>query len=467
MAENETPQNLSVGRNVKIGMFHVGSGMADVLATGVWNRIMISDLGFSATPVSLLASLRYFLAPLSVWAGRMSDDRAIGGYRRLSWIWSGRLMMVISLMLLGWTTAALVGGAAAGFGMWAVITLAMLLFSLGSALSGSTFLALIYDRAPEHQRGRAVGIVWTFLLVGFTVAGIFFGLLLPSDGDPANGFTFTAGDVLNLFIIGAVAMGVLWFVSVWGEEKRTRNTQAAAAQSSPEGKVSIRDDLKIVWRDRRMRAFFWYLGLSMFFAFAQDPVLEPFAGDVFGMDAAVTTRFAAYWGSMSILGSLFFLWLSRRRKWLTNTRMSYIGVAVLVATFALFTLSSVMEIRQLVTPGLILLGLGLGLWNIGTLGLMMDMSPAGRAGTFLGFWTLVVTFGRGFGVAGGGILRDVVLSITSSLQISYGAVFFLEVIGLGVALWMLSQVRIEEFKADLAATRAEGDTAAILAGAMD
>ena len=37
----DTPpaENLSVGRNMKIGLFHLGSGMADVIITGFWNRI--------------------------------------------------------------------------------------------------------------------------------------------------------------------------------------------------------------------------------------------------------------------------------------------------------------------------------------------------------------------------------------------------------------------------------------------
>ena len=67
MSAQQEP-NLTIGRNLKIGLFHLGSGMADVITTGIWNRIMISDLGFSATPVSLLISLKYFLAPLGVWA---------------------------------------------------------------------------------------------------------------------------------------------------------------------------------------------------------------------------------------------------------------------------------------------------------------------------------------------------------------------------------------------------------------
>src|SRR5215207_9233271 len=121
--------NLSPARNVKIGFFHFGSGLADIIATGIWNRIMISDLGFSATPIGLLVSLRYFLAPLGVWAGRMSDRHAIGGYRRLFWIWSGRALMAISLALLGLSTAHIARGNEPTFGVWAAITSALLMFS--------------------------------------------------------------------------------------------------------------------------------------------------------------------------------------------------------------------------------------------------------------------------------------------------------------------------------------------------
>lgn len=201
----------------------------------------------------------------------------------------------------------------------------------------------------------------------------------------------------------------------------------------------------------------------MMFAFSQDLILEPFAADVFGMEARHTTRFAAYWGSMSILGTLVFLFLSRRYKRLTNTVMSNIGVAVLVVTFALFALSSFAGIRGLVTPGLILLGLGLGFWNVGTLGLMMDMSPFGRAGTFLGFWTLVVTMARGLGVSGGGVLRDIGLQLGASGEVAYGVVFVIGTIGLLISLWTLSQVHADEFTQGDQPT----DAANVFAGALD
>ncbi|RMG79870.1 MAG: MFS transporter [Chloroflexi bacterium] len=473
MDEQRDEKNLSIGRNLKIGFFHLGSGMADVLATGVWNRIMISDLGFAATPVSILASLRYFLAPLGVWAGRLSDERTFFGFRRLFWVWLGRLMMVLGIFMLGFTTAALANDVDAGLEpqatplMWGLLAAALLLFGLGNALSGSTFLALIYDRAREDQRGRAVGIVWTFLLLGFTVAGIFFGIMLPSReatelGEEAAGVLNFAPEVLQtLFIVTALVLGTLWFFSLLGEEKRTRQNYTSET-GDDSAQTSLRADLKLAWSNRATRFFFWYLALSMIFAFAQDPILEPFGGDVFNMEARITTRFAAYWGSMSILGTVAFLFLSRRYKRLTNTAMSWIGVLVLVLTFALFAVSAFGGIRWLVTPALITLGIGLGVWNVGTLGLMMDMSPFGRAGTFLGFWTLVVTFGRGLGVSGGGIIRDTVLNITGNAQIAYGSVFVLEVVGLLVALWALRQVNAKAF-----IQQETRDATAVLAGSLD
>ncbi len=456
-------QNLSIGRNIKIGLFHLGSGMADVVTTGIWNRIMISDLGFSATPVSLLISLKYFLAPLGVWAGRVSDRQAIGGYRRLFWIWLGRAMMVIGMATLGISTAHIARGNAATFGIWAAISISMLLFSLGTAFSGGTFLALIYDRSSEKQRGRAVGIVWTFLLLGFTFAGIIFGVMLPHK-DGLTELSFTPDTLQNLFVIGALFMGGLWFFSLLGEEQRTSGSVLQAEEN--ERTSSIWGDLKLVWSNRQTRSFFWFLALSMMFAFAQDPILEPFAGQVFAMDAAHTTRFAAYWGSTAILSTILFIWLGRRYPSLTNTRLSNVGVGMLVVTFAIFGISGLAQIRGLVTIGLIFLGVGLGIWNVGTLGMMMEMSPSKRAGTFLGFWTLVVTIFRGLGTSGAGIALDVLRSVTGgNLSLSYGSIFVACGVGLAVSMWALRQVNVKVFQSEQGIV--EADTASVLAAAMD
>jgi BCD family chlorophyll transporter-like MFS transporter len=466
--DTSSEPNLSVARNLKIGLFHLGSSMADIIITGLWNRIMISDLGYAATPVSLLISLRYFLAPLGIWAGRISDQRSVGGFRRMFWIGAGRAMMAIGILLLGLATTSLAqGGGMIGMAgkdgvQWLMIILSVLLFSLGNSISGGTFLALIYDRTPERQRGRAIGIVWTFLLIGYAIFGIIFGKLLPHK--EGQGLSFAPEALQNVFIIAAVSMAVLWVVSMIFEEKRARKGGETYNSDTPqEYSTSAMADLKLVIQNRSMRYFMFFLAFSMFFAFSQDLILEPFGGDVFKMEAAVTTRFNSYWGTMAIVGTILFLFLSRRFKSLNNTVMSYVGVGFLTAAFAVFTISAVGQIRPLVTWGLILLGIGLGIWNVGTTGLMMDMSPNGRAGTFLGFWTLLVTLARGGGQAEGGILRDIGVRLLGSPSAAYGVCFLVGTIGLAVSLVMLRQANVRAYKEE----QIPLDTASVLAAAMD
>ena len=464
MKRSQEP-SLSLLSNLKIAFFHLGSGMVDVLATGVWNRIMVADLGFSATLVGLLTGLRYFLAPLGVLAGRWSDTHAVGGFRRLFWIWLGRAMMALSTVTLGFATADLVRRAGAGIqdetpaALWLALIFSFLLFSLGSAISGSTFLALIYDRAAESQRGRAVGLVWTFLLIGFAAGGVFFSILLPPE-EGAGELGFTADSLLTLFLITAAVLTALWFFSLLGEERRN----GFSAPTKREPGSSLRHDLSLVWRSRVMTWFLAYLTLSMLFTFLQDTVLEPFAGQVFGMDAHITNRFAAYWGSMAILGSFVVLALAGRHRRFSNSNLSLGGVVVLLFAYAIFAASALGEQRSLVTPGLISLGIGMGIWNIGTLGLMMEMSPAGRAGTFLGFWTLCVTFARGAGVAGGGIVRDIMLHLSGEHTLAYGAVFCCGFVGLLISLQAL---RLVKQGGQSLAVPTKTDLAAGLSSSMD
>ena len=459
-------RDLSLSHNLKIAMFHLGSGMADVLTTGVWNRIMVADLGFSATFVGLLTGLRYFLAPLGVLAGRYSDTHAIGGYRRLFWIWLGRALMAVSTVTLGYATAELVLRADRAAAdptpayLWLALILSFLLFSLGGALSGSTFLALISDRASEKQRGRAVGLVWTFMLLGFAAGGVIFSILLPHEPG-AGAIAFSAQSLLNLFLIAAGLFAVLWFFSVLGEEKRRSTSSGASVEARGS---NLRVDLALVWKSRPMRFFLFYLVLSMTFAFLQDTVLEPFAGQVFGMEARITNRFSAYWGGTAIVASFAVLYLSRRYAAFSHKLLSQAGVIVLVLAYLVFALSSLSENRPLVTPGLLLLGIGLGIWNIGTLSLMMDMSPIGRAGTFLGFWTLCVTLARGAGVAGGGMVRDLALLISGQHHVAYGAVFCLGLAGLLVALVALGQIKQKEGHSAVAEN---AEVAAVLSTALD
>ena len=52
------PERFKVHRALKLGTFHIGSSMADLIASAVWNRVLIADLHVAALPVALLSALR-------------------------------------------------------------------------------------------------------------------------------------------------------------------------------------------------------------------------------------------------------------------------------------------------------------------------------------------------------------------------------------------------------------------------
>ena len=87
-------------RAARLGSFQIGSAMGDILVTSIWNRVMIANFGIPAAPVSFLIAMRYLVAPISLWAGFLSDTKPFLGYRRTSYIWLGRILMIISLPFL-------------------------------------------------------------------------------------------------------------------------------------------------------------------------------------------------------------------------------------------------------------------------------------------------------------------------------------------------------------------------------
>ncbi len=243
-------------RTVKIGTFHIGSSAVDLLVTGVWNRIMIVDLGMAAGPVAVLSALRFLLAPLALWAGHRADTRPIRGSRRLAYIWIGRGMVVVSLPLLPLSTGLIAQGSQYG---WPLALLAFVLSGSGILMSGPAFLALVHDSAPYNRRGLAISVVQFILVLSFAFLPLIFARMMP---------TFDLGAFLKLSLIVAVGAGLFWFFSVWREER----------PSKPKVDEGFRKAFSGIVADRRTRRYALFLGASAFFVFMQDAVLEPFGG---------------------------------------------------------------------------------------------------------------------------------------------------------------------------------------------
>jgi BCD family chlorophyll transporter-like MFS transporter len=429
--ETNPPERFSLWRTMRLGTFHIGSSFVDLLTSGVLNRVLITDLGLWASPVALLSALRYLLAPLSIWAGYRSDTRPIFGLHRLPYIWAGRLPMVLSLPLLPIVTVLLAADPRSLLG-WTLATLAFLVYGIGTLLSGSTYLALVRDSAPPAKRGQALSIVQTFLVVSFPIAGVVYGALMPVY-DPATFWRVT--------LIGMVlALGFFLF-ALFRAERPGQGIVAGEREERPPLPRLLRE----MWADRRTRGFFLFLALGAMSAFAQDAVLEPFGGDVFGLPAGETTRFNAYWGVgvlVSLIGTII---VTRNRMAHEQTPTTVFGLLLTALPLALLSLVALTEARALLIPVLLLFGLGFGIYTVGAVSLLMAMTSDRCAGAYLGLWTVAQLVFRGVGIFMGGFVRDLALLATGSLTLAYATVFLLEALGLAICAWLIIRVDVPGF----------------------
>ena len=425
------PQRFSLPRTLKLGSFHIGSAFVDLLTSGVLNRVLITDLQLWATPVALLSALRYLLAPLSIWAGYRSDTRPIFGRHRVPYIWAGRLPMILSLPLLPLATVMLAADPNSILG-WVLAAVAFLIYGVGTLMSGGVFLALIRDSAPPAKRGFALSVVQIFLVLSFPIAGVIYAKMMPLY-DPASFWRMT--------LLGMAVAGAFVFFALFGAEQRGQTIVA----DSPAEQLPFLALVGEMWRDQRTRRFFIFLSLGALSAFAQDAVLEPFGGQVFGMKAGETTSFNAYWGIGVLITLIGTVVATRRRQAHEQTDTTVLGLILTGVPLALLGVVALTEARALLLPTIFIFGLGFGVYSVGAMSLLMAMTADKRAGAYLGLWTVSQLLFRGVGVFMGGLIRDVAFLASGSYPVAYASVFLLSAAGLGACIFILLRVDVSGF----------------------
>ncbi len=204
--QQDPEPEFSLLRSFKLGSFHIGSSLTDLLTSAVWNRILIVDLGVAAWPVALLTALRYLMSPLTLWIGHLSDTHPIAGSRRIAYVWLGRLLMLASLPLLPLSMAAIGFDTRSQTG-WSIAVFSFLLYGIGTLISGAPYLALVHDSAPYQRRGQVMAIVQTFLVASFAFGGYLYGKILP---------TWNYQRFWFLVVFAMVGAAFFWFFLCFG-----------------------------------------------------------------------------------------------------------------------------------------------------------------------------------------------------------------------------------------------------------
>lgn len=435
-------QRLRLGHILRLGSFHIGSAMGDILVTSIWNRILIVNYGIPAAPVSLLIALRYLLSPLSLWAGHFTDSHRLFGLRRTPLIWIGRASMVLALPVLGLSVVQL-GESSTSVAGWALALASSLMYGIGTLLSGSPFLALVRDSVPESKQGLAIASVETLLIVFFAISGITFSIWMPE---------YSLQTFWQMILVTMAVGSFFWFFAILGVEKR--RAPSAAEQAAAEERVATGEDglasvLRGIWADRRTRLFFLFLSAATLSAWMQDAILEPFGADVFNLELGVTTRFNSYWQAATVVTLIGSNVLWRKRPPERQGSIAGAGLLTMTIGMLILTAAAFSGQRRLIEAGLLVFGAGFGVYSFGGLSLMAVMSPSLHAGAYLGLWTISVLVFKGLGTFAGGALRDVfLLSLGLRPGASYALVFVIAAAGLAGAAFILRRVDVLSFAAD-------------------
>jgi BCD family chlorophyll transporter-like MFS transporter len=418
---------LPITRLLRIGLRQFAAGMLSVLTLGILNRVMKVEMGLELSLVSVIIAIHYFSAPLAIPLGHRSDTRPLFGLYRTPYILGGAALTIAATVAAP-LSALLLETHGGALPYAALAALVFLLLGAGNYTAGTAYLSLIADLTTQEERGRAIAVVWSMMMVGI-LAGVGLGVGVLNH--------YTATNLITLFSAMAALVGGLTVASVWRVERR------CGPEPSPE-KITNRESWQAMVSSRQTRLFFFFLFSGILFLFIQNTVLEPFGGDVFGMSVGETTRFNAFQmvgvlGAMAVAGR----WLSPR---LGNKLTASLGLILASASFLALGFSSLTHLPILVPPSILIMGAGMGLFNVGGLALMMGMSVKGRTGMYMGAWTLSQAIANGVASISGGAIHDLTLSLSGTEATAYAAVFLTEALGVLITLVILGQLSLERFR---------------------
>ncbi|MCP5347038.1 MAG: BCD family MFS transporter [Gammaproteobacteria bacterium] len=405
---------------IRLGLVQTALGSIVVLTTATINRVMVVELALPAVLPGLLVGLHYGVQLSRPRFGHGSD---LGG-RRTPWIIGGMAVLATGGITAALATALLASQLLAGI---LLAVFAFTLVGLGVGASGTTLLALLAKLVDDRRRPAAATLVWLMMIAGFIITAGTAGHFL----DPfssARLITVTATVCLIAFVLTLIVIH-----SVENTEVSFR-PRPAGPDRPP---VPFRKALNLVWAEPTARRFTVFVFVSMLAYSAQDLILEPFAGIVFGLTPGQSTQLSGVHSSgllagmlmVAVLGSVFGGRSVGSLRFWTVT-----GCLASSATLVLLAVAGLNGPPWPLHPSVFALGLANGTFAVGAIGSMMGLAGQGRndsEGMRMGLWgaAQAVAFGLGgfLGTAGVDVTRFLLASpdLAYSLIFSAQAVLFL------------------------------------------
>lgn len=399
----------------RLGLIQASLGAIVVLTTSTMNRVMVVEFALPAMLPGALVALHHIIQMSRPRFGYGSD---VGG-RRTPWIVGGMLVLAAGGVLASLGTALMGGDVATAT---AVALLGFVMIGLGVGACGTSLLVFLAKRIEPERRAAAATIVWVMMIVGFALTAGIAGHFL----DP-----FSPQRLVAVTTVVALLAVVVTLLAIAGLENRTLDVTVPRS-GQPAEKTPFRDALREVWREQEARRFTIFVFVSMLAYSAQDLILEPFAGLVFGMTPGESTQLAGLQNGGILLGMLVVAVVATLRKHARGSVLKIWTVGGCIAS-ALALFSIVMG--GFAAPdwplplSVFALGVANGAFAVAAIGTMMALAGHGRQqreGLRMGLWGAAQAIAFGLGGFVGTVAVDVTRSLVDAPALAYGIVFAAE-----------------------------------------
>ena len=412
------------GSIARLGLVQAALGAVVVLTTSTLNRIMVVELGLPALLPGFLVALHYLVQVTRPRMGHGSDTTG----RRTPWIIGGMLLLGAGGMVAALATVWM--GTQRGAGI-ALAVLAFAMIGLGVSASGTSLLVLLAKRVAPGRRAVAATVVWMMMIAGFAVTAGLAGHLLDPYSE-ARLLMVTGGVSATAVCVTVLALYRLEGVAPAG---------LGAAPSPATAAPSFRAALAQVWAEPVARQFTIFVFISMLAYSAQDLILEPFAGSVFGFSPGASTQLSGVQHGGVLLGMLLVAAAGalsaryRQHPWLhrLGSLRAWTVAGCMASALALLGLAGagIVGPGWPLTPTVFLLGVANGAFSIGAISSMMRLASQGRQareGVRMGLWGAAQALAFGLGGLLGTAASDLARWLIASPGLAYGSVFCFEAV---------------------------------------
>jgi BCD family chlorophyll transporter-like MFS transporter len=343
----------------RLGLVQSAIGAVVVLMTSTLNRVMVVEMALPASLPAALVAWHYALQLSRPRWGYGFD----GARNRGQWIIVGMGVLVLGAILAANATAIMIETR-----FWGIVLgiFAFAMIGAGVAGSGTSLLALMASRVAPERRPAAAAIAWTMMIFGIVLtAGVSGQLLDPYS--PQRLVLVASGISAIAFVVTLLAMRGM------GTTPDPSEDAGEASEAEP-----FLDSLKSIWREPLARSFTIFVFISMLAYSAQELILEPYAGLLFGYSLGQSTQLAGFQHGGVLVGD--------RTRFMKGCTVA--GCCASAAAMTGLIAAGLATPTWPLPPIVFGLGFANGIFACSALGLMMSFATAqgGGLGIRMGLW---------------------------------------------------------------------------------